>query len=303
MRSNHKPIKLLILLIFLGFGAFGKDVTNEGEGKLTVVKEDNTIVIMSDAPPTWKIKFGIAKEGSQDKLAGGIAYGLYIPASEETGVVQEKFGIACCSAVGLDNMEWRYTSSSGNGRADVGSEGKTADVNFLEESEKRVVIEIKGSWPNVPRYTRVLTITPQGFEADIELTYECADITNGCEESSWTMWWPVGAFMSSRLYAEGTTIQDNDTPPTKLPMLAGEQKLSDLPVEITSPYGINWPVVLPDRLHNIKLIVEKFGDRYRFDTDKTINGATMNMFYPRLVQRKSLVGNYHFNYSWIFSGG
>jgi len=262
-------------------------------GRLTYSLEGDILHVYSSKSPTWRIDFAIGSGAP----GGGLAIGVYIPAENEKSIVESRPFAACCSAVGLDNLEWRWREYGGGAgtRASMGLFSEVSDFTVVEATAERIIFTLSGTWLGVSAFQRVTTITPDGFT-----TMVLADYSGATGKDS--MWWIISLFHPEAINAEEVTVEDRDTKETPLPFTPG--CIMPLPAGITLPYQFNFPLQDPASA-TLHLLVthlgEQFGDPNNYEFwDQTASLANNYMFYPRW--RGSFQNTtYMFEWSWRFT--
>ncbi len=198
-------------------------------GELSVEQAGDRLFVSSSKPPTWKVQFAIGAGAP----GGGTAVGLHIPA-QSSSMVEERPNRACCSGLGLDNLEWRWREFGGTQgtRSSIGYASSVTTFSILENTPQQLVFMLEGSWPGVSYFKRTTTVTVDGYNTVVEADY--SGITN--KDS---MWWISALFHADKLDGDNVTIQDADSGPHPLPYTNGGTKV---PQDIWLPYRINYPL-------------------------------------------------------------
>jgi len=223
--------------------------------------------------------------------------GLYLPADSLESIVEPKPFRSCCSAVGLDNLEWRWREFGGSAgtRASMGLNSEVTSFTLLENTPQKVVFTLVGNWPGVTTFLRTTTITPDGFTTSVQAQY------SGTTDKD-SMWWIISLFHPDKIQANHVTIMDHDTP--AVPLHFTSECIRSLPAGITIPYEFEFPLQFPGDT-SIRFKVNHFAEsrgnpnNYEF-WDHTSTLGDNYMFYPRWRGSFQNV-TYSFEWSWRFT--
>ncbi len=263
--------------------------------QLSLIRTGSEIVITSDTAPTWKMVMAINPHADRDHPGGGMVRALHIPATNPESIVGPDPGQFCCAGLGLDNLEWRYIENGQGVRAPIGTDATLETLEITRQSPQEVVIKITGRWRNVPRFTRTVTITPQGFHTRLEADWAGPTTYRG-------MWWLISLFRSAWVDHARVAIRDQDTPQQPLPIARGN--VFSLPPGIAFPYEVSFPL-RQGPARELILRVASLGTKdpagLKYELWPEEKGFVM--FYPRWVGRPFQQKRYVFDYSWIFAPG
>ncbi len=262
-------------------------------GELSVVRNGDILTVRSNKSPSWKVDFAIGSGAP----GGGLATGLYVPADSPESIVEDRPFRSCCSAVGLDNLEWRWREFGGSAgtRASLGLNAQVTGFTILENSPQKVVFSMIGSWNGVSDFLRTTTITPDGFTTTVRAAYAG---TTGKD----SMWWIISLFRPDRIYTDQVTVMDHDTPPVPLSFTPGS--IRSLPTGITLPYRFEFPLKFSQQTSiflDVINLAEPYGnpDNYEYwDKDSMLGGNYM--FYPRWQGSFQNI-TYTFTWKWRFT--
>jgi hypothetical protein len=263
------------------------------QDQLSAVRNGNTLIVRSTKYPSWRVDFAIGSGAP----GGGLAIGLYIPADSLESIVEPKPFRSCCSAVGLDNLEWRWREFGGSAgtRASLGLNSEVTSFTLVENTPQRIVFTLAGNWLGVSNFLRTTTITLDGFTTSVQALYSG---TTGKD----SMWWIISLFHPDKIQANRVTVMDEDTP--AVPLNFTSECIRPLPTGITIPYEFEFPLQLPKdtsiRLEVIHL-AEPYGNpnNYEFWDQASALGDNY-MFYPRWRGSFQNVV-YPFEWSWRFT--
>ena len=262
-------------------------------GQLSAVRNGDTLTVRSSKYPGWRVDFAVGSGAP----GGGLATGLYIPAESLESIVEPKPFRSCCSAVGLDNLEWRWREFGGSAgtRASMGLNSEVTSFTLVENTPKKIVFILTGHWPGVSDFLRTTTVTPDGFTTSVQALYSG---TTGKD----SMWWIISLFHPDKIQADRVTVMDHDTPAVTLNFTP--ESIRSLPAGITIPYEFEFPLRIPQDI-SIRLQVVHFAEsqgnpnNYEFWNKAPILGDNY-MFYPRWRGSFRHV-LYLFEWSWLIT--
>jgi len=233
---------------------------------------------------------------------------LHIPADNPESIVGTKPMHFGHSAWGLDNLEWRYVPKQGEPgiRKPIGTTAKIDQLTISRPSPNEIVVEMSGSWENVPKFTRRITFDPNGWRATVTADWDGP-------ENHYGMWWMWSLFESDWIDNENVSIQDIDHGPVPLPVFRGNVRR--VPEGIDFPYSITFPLS-KGQVPSLNLTVNQFGalkgskggpfyelwpeEKARKATDEN---DTYKNFMPRWVGRGIPKQRYTFDYQWRIGSG
>jgi len=177
----------------------------------------------------------------------------------------------------------------------MGLGADVTDFRMIEQSDRKIVFTLAGSWPGVSAFQRITTVTPDGYTTSVQAAYSG---TTGKD----SMWWVISLFHPEAIRAGEVTVEDRDTAATPLPFT--HECIRPLPAGITVPYMFNFPLQNPASAA-LQLQVEHFAETYGNPNnyefwDQSPSLANNYMFYPRW--RGSFQNTtYYFKWSWRFT--
>jgi len=273
----------------------GDDAISPDEGPaptLTLTHNGDELEVISTKPPTWRVVFAVGG-GSP---GGGTATTLNVP-HDSGSLVQSRPNQTCCSAYGLDNLEWRWREFGGTQgtRSAVGLSSNVTQFSIVEQTDRHAVFSIEGNWPGVSQFSRETTITLDGYTTRVQATYSG---TTGKD----SMWWIISLFYPDKIVASQATVSDDTTNPQELRFTNG---CTGLPAGIQLPCHFHFPVTTLDG-HQIRMTVSELADNqggnpnnYEF-WDQGDPVGNYHMFYPRWVGIFEHA-TYNFSWSWRFT--
>ncbi len=259
---------------------------------ITTSQTSDRIMVTSTAPPTWKLEIATTASASSSSPGGGTAIALHVPAGG--GSLVDPDPNFCCSAKGLDNLEWRYVPSGTTTgvRSDMARHAEISKLDVLTNTPSMLELRIEGSWPGVSSYVREITVTPDGYSTEMDVTY---DGVTGNK----SMWWMMSLFHSDKVDGETVRISDIDTSWITLPQ--EKECVCPVPSEISFPYRISFPLKAPAG-QSIVLQVDQFADTSQSSRNYELWPEEQGyyFFFPRWVSVFQKT-TYHFEWSWRFT--
>lgn len=263
------------------------------QDQLSAVRKGDILTVRSSKYPSWRVDFAVGSGAP----GGGLAIGLYIPAESQESIVETKPFHSCCSAVGLDNLEWRWREFGGSAgtRASMGLNSEVTSFTLVENTPQKIVFTLTGHWPGVSNFLRTTTVTPDGFTTSVQALYSG---TTGKD----SMWWIISLFHPDKIQADRVTVMDHDTPAVTLNFTP--ECIRSLPAGITIPYEFEFPLQIPQGIsirQEVIHLAESQGNpnNYEFWNKAPALGDNY-MFYPRWRGSFQNVP-YLFEWCWRFT--
>lgn len=258
--------------------------------QLSLTRTADEIVVTSSAGPTWKIVIATCAEASMERPGGGTVRALHIPAGDPESLLETDPARFRRARWGLDSLEWRYIDDGKGVRSALGTTATIDSLEIAKQTPQQIVILITGRWQNVPRFTRRIEIDPHGFHTRLEAEWAGPTDKRG-------MWWMHSVFRSTRVDQHAITVEDADSPATRLP--TAQDNVFPLPQGIAFPYETTFPLKRGP-VSALRLRVASFGDdqpaglNYELWPEK--HGVFI--FFPRWVNRRFERRRYIFDYTW-----
>lgn len=263
------------------------------QGTLSIKQGSNTLTVTSTKAPTWKIIFATGSGAP----GGGTAIAVHIPANDSRSIVEPAINQGCCSALGLDNLEWRWRPWGGYSgtRGSVGYSSTVTRFEITESTSTKLVFKLLGSWDGINHFERITTVTPDGFTTSVSATYAG---TPGQD----SMWWVMSLFRPDKMDGDNVTVSDDDTSQIRLSYSPGSYR--PLPSGISLPYNFHFPLTT-NEADEIRLKVIYFAENqgnpngYEF-FDQGTHAGNYYLFYPRWIGSFANV-TYNFKWNWRFT--
>jgi len=278
------------------------EVIASKEPLLSVEQLDEEIIVRSQAEPTWKAVISVSRKASFETPGGGTIRAFHIPADNPeslVGTVPKHFAFG---PWGIDDLEWRFVPKQGEWgiRKSIGVGARIEDLSVEHNKAKdQVVVDISGSWENVPKFTKQITFNPHGWKARIAADWDGPDKHYG-------MWWIWSLFRGDWMDNENVMIEDATHGPVLLPI--AKENVFRIPEGIEIPYKVTFPL-LQGPAKALSLKINEFGGEskrgpcYELWPEAKAQRSTdpedtYKVFMPRWVSGRIEKREYVFDYEW-----
>jgi len=262
---------------------------------------DQRLVVTSNAGVTWKLEMAVG----EGKPGGGCITALYVPSKSTKNLVEtnliQRHGGHLYGVLGLDNLEWRTTSSSGTQRKDLGRTNSDIVVDIIEASALRIRLDISGKWSGVSGFTAEITIEPTKIHKKIEIDFTAS-------RNAYGMLWSVAGFAPGTIDRNGVRMfnPSGSSSGISLPVLENTQFSSQF-TNFEYPYEVEFPLVENE---GFGLLMEVATMGVQDMTNKGLHALVLAdegpedrhlVFYPRYHSNPFTNDKYYVEYIWTLA--